>query len=442
VNIITQYSINESPPHFMNFDYSDYKELALELYLNDPQLQGNKTDVAKYIYHKQGLLESIEFETFRRGLNHILNKKIADQDLIIENVKLAKGKQKGQDINRIERKSFREYARVENALSEFAKAQLEIYKEHGEALKNIKLKPLKRSLTMSGAGVIQPTDLHGNELVDLPHNKYDFNVLAKRYKFYISQCLEDFKSKNLKKVAMLFTGDLLNSDRRLDELLNASTNRAKATSLVRYIILQSILEVRNAGYEITIVSVLGNESRSGKEMPFSNEGLSDNYDFIIMDGLKQILEHSKIKGITFGSLDKVEEVVEIDGKNWLVAHDISKMTSQQSKAQSGIGRYSLNGIKIDFMIGGHIHSTNINDFSARSSSMVGANSYSENALNLAGKAGQNYFICKGGRINKIAVDLQDVEGIEGYDVIHQLEAYNAKSVSKLDTNRTIFKVVI
>jgi len=211
---------------------------------------------------------------------------------------------------------------------------------------------------------------------------------------------------------------------------------------MRHIILQAILEVRNAGFEITIVSVLGNESRAGKEMPFSNEGLSDNYDFIIMDGIKQILQFSKIKGITFGSLDKVEEVVEIDGLNWLVSHDVSKMTSQQSKAQSGIGRYSLNGVKIAFMIGGHIHATNVTDFSARSSSMVGANSYSENALNLAGKAAQNYFLCRDGRINTVIVDLQDIEGIEGYEVISQLEAYNAKSVSKLETNRTIFKVVI
>jgi hypothetical protein len=426
----------------MVLDYDEYIEEAFDLYLNNSELQGNKSAVAKFLHHKHALLEYVEMDSFRKHIGDMLNRKIADKEVVGENVKFKKGLQKYRDLSRIKDKSFREHARLENALGEFAKSQLEIYKEHGEALKTIKLKPLKRNLNASGVGVIQPTDLHGNELVDLPHNKYDFNVLAKRYKFYISQCLEDFRLKNYKKVAMLFTGDLLNSDRRLDELLNASTNRAKATSLVRYIILQSILEVRNAGYEITIVSVLGNESRAGKEMPFSNEGLSDNYDFIIMDGLKQILEYSKIKGITFGSLDKVEEVVEIDGLNWLVAHDISKMTSQQSKAQAGIGRYSLNGIKIDFMIGGHIHATNINDFSARSSSMVGANSYSENALNLAGKAGQNYFLCRGGRINKIAVDLQDVSDIEGYDIIHQLEAYNAKSVSKLDTNRTIFKVVI
>lgn len=426
----------------MKLQYDEFIDEAIELYLYDSEISGSKSKVAKFIHHKYALAEKMELDSFRRQLSKHINRGIADKEIIEQNVRLAKQRQKGQDVNRIERKAFREYARLENALGEFAEQQLKIYKEHGKALKKIKLKPLKSDLSSSGVGVIQPTDLHGNELVDLPHNKYDFNVMAKRLKFYITQCIEDFKSKNYQKVAMLFTGDLLNSDRRLDELLNASTNRAKATSLMRYILLQAILDVRNAGFEVTIVSVLGNESRAGKEMPFSDEGLSDNYDFMIMDGIKQILHYSGIKGITFGSLDKVEEVVEIDGKNWLVSHDVSKMTSQQSKAQSGIGRYSLNGVKIDFMIGGHIHATNVTDISARSSSMVGANSYSENALNLAGKAAQNYYLCRNGRINTVVVDLQDVEGIEGYEVISQLAAYNAKSVSKLNENKTIFKVVI
>lgn len=420
-------------------NYNEYFEEFLDIYENDPNINGNKRAIAKFLKHKHNLKSSID--AIRKAYSAKLDNYYADKEIIEQNVSLAKQKQKAQDKNRILNKSFREHARLENALEEFSKAQLSVYKEHAKSLKKIKLKPLIKTLE-NGTGVMQITDLHGNELVDLPHNKYDFNVMAKRLKLYVSQCLEDFKSKKYEKVAMLFTGDLLNSDRRLDELLNASTNRAKATSLMRHILTQVILDVRNAGFEVTIVSVLGNESRAGKEMPFSNEGLSDNYDFMIMDGIKQMFDLAKIKGVKFGSLDKVEEVVEIDGKNWLISHDVSRMTSQQTKAQSGIGRYALNGVKISFMIGGHIHATNVTDISARSSSLVGANSFSENALNLSGKAAQNYYLCKNGRINTVVVDLQDIEGIEGYEVISQLEAYNAKSISKLNTPKTVFRVVI
>ena len=87
----------------------------------------------------------------------------------------------------------------------------------------------------------------------------------------------------------------MNSDRRLDELLNAATNRSKASLLMQHLLTQAILEVRNAGYDVTIVSVLGNESRIGKEMPFSKEGLSDNYDFNIMASIKQKFEFANIQ---------------------------------------------------------------------------------------------------------------------------------------------------
>jgi len=44
-----------------------------------------------------------------------------DTELIAENVRYKKQTQKFQDTNRIERKAFRENARIENAVEEYAK---------------------------------------------------------------------------------------------------------------------------------------------------------------------------------------------------------------------------------------------------------------------------------------------------------------------------------
>jgi hypothetical protein len=426
----------------MKINYSDYLDEALELFLNDPELQDNRAAVAKYLHHKHSLLEDVTLASFTRQMSVLISRRIADREIITENVKIAKQKQKQQDTNRIERKSFRNYARLDNAVEEYTKELTEQHKEYGEFLKTLNIQPLKRSLTRSGVGVIQITDLHGNELIDLPHNKYDFKILSKRLKLYINECLNDFKSHNLEKIAILFTGDLLNSDRRLDEMLNQATNRSKASLLMQHLLTQVILEVRNFGLPITIVSVLGNESRMQKEMTFSKKGLSDNYDFNIVACIKEKFEFANIQGITFGSIDKVEEVITIDGLNILVAHDLSKYTDKQHKSQATIGRYSLQGVKIDYMLAGHIHATRITDTTARSSSMSGSNSYNEIALNLAGKAQHNYFIVKDKKIKPVVVDLQDVEGIEGYSVIEKLEEYNTKSVDKLHKKETIFKIVI
>ena len=45
----------------------------------------------------------------------------ADVEVIKENVRLSKQKQKAQDRNRIQNKSFREHARIENAIEEYSK---------------------------------------------------------------------------------------------------------------------------------------------------------------------------------------------------------------------------------------------------------------------------------------------------------------------------------
>ena len=93
-----------------------------------------------------------------------------DVEIIQSNVKLAKQKQSIQDLNRIERKTFREYARVENAIAEYTKHLKEIFDKY-------KLNTLTKShkQTTKAVGVIQFSDVHFNELVDLQHNKYDFS---------------------------------------------------------------------------------------------------------------------------------------------------------------------------------------------------------------------------------------------------------------------------
>ena len=73
--------------------------------------------------------------------------------------------------------------------------------------------------------------------------------------------------------------------------------------------------------------------------------------------------------------------------------------------------------------------------------MVGANDYSEKALNLAGRASQNcYVFYENGNRDGIKIDLQNYG--KGYDIEQSLESYNAKSNNKINKGTTIFKVVV
>ena len=109
---------------------------------------------------------------------------------------------------------------------------------------------------------------------------------------------------------------------------------------------------------------------------------------------------------------------------------------------TGIKNLVKNKPDIDYAIFGHVHSARVGDNYSRSSSMVGANDYSEKALNLTGRASQNcYIFYNNGNRDGIKIDLQNVSN-KGYEIDKSLEAYNAKSAKKTNKQETIFKVVV
>jgi hypothetical protein len=122
-------------------------------------------------------------------------------------------------------------------------------------------------------------------------------------------------------------------------------------------------------------------------------------------------------------------------------HDISKITDTQAKAQSAMGRYLGQGIKIDYMIGGHIHAFRGTDLSTRSGSMAGSNSYNEHALNLLGRASGICYVVNGLERSLQYIDLQFADN-EGYEIESKLESYYSKSDSKIREETTVFKIVI
>lgn len=361
-----------------------------------------------------------------------------DLEVLTENVRLAKQKQQQQDRNRIERKSFREYVRVENAVSEYAQAIESMLLKYGEGLGKYSSDLQYVDFSEGEVGVIQVTDTHFNELVDLPHNKYDMSVASHRLFRLCVEAENTFASRDIKKVVVAFTGDLMNSDRRLDELLNKATSRAKATFVAVELIKEFLLRLSNS-FDVSVVSVLGNESRVKDDMSFANSVLSDNYDYTIMN-MTRLLMHNT--NVTFSELDKMELVVDINGHKCLFTHDIQKSTNNQKSAQSTIGRYHLNGSPIDCVMGGHLHSTKIEHISYRSQSLVGSNEYNEHALNLSGRAGQNIYVFGKDYRHAISIDLQHyVEG-ECFHIQDVLDEYDCKSHDKGKQTTKIMEIVI
>jgi hypothetical protein len=362
-----------------------------------------------------------------------------DKEIVEQNVVLAKQKQKAMDKNRIANKSFREYARIENAVAEYGKEILDVLKKNNEALRT--QTEFHEYVNSNGSAIIQLSDLHLNELINLWYNKFDFKEASKRLEKFASVSIDYLNHINARDIFIIATGDILNSDRRLDETLQMATNRAKASILSAHLIKCFIMHI-NKHFNVKVVSVLGNESRIPDEMSFSDNVLSDNFDYVIFAMLKEIFRDAP--GIEFGSIDKVEEVVKIGDKNILVRHGFGKSANKvEEEAAKTIGRLAnQEKIIINYVIQGHLHSARGGDIVSRSSSLCGANAYSTNSLNLISRASQMLHIITKSSIDTIKIDLQDTTGYEGYEFPADLEAYNAKSESKTKQKTRIMEIII
>lgn len=359
------------------------------------------------------------------------NKKEKAEDHITttkELVKVDRQKQKLQDQNRYLRKQVRETARLDNAVSEYTKGLTKVLSEN--KFHKFTLKHNKRRKSGTTA-VIQLSDIHFNEIVDMPNNKYDFMIASIRLRKYATEAKKYFKAHKVDKVVIAMTGDLMNSDRRLDELMCAATNRSRATFLSVDILQQFIVDI-NQDYNVEVAYVTGNEGRVNQEMGWGDVIATDNFDTTIFEMLKFLFLNTK--GIKFLGGNPCEKIVNCSGQNLLMIHGHGGMRGKLCNAVTQImGRYSSMNQKVDYVIFGHIHEAYISDMFGRSASLVGQNAYSDRALNLTGRASQNiYFFHSDGTRDGIKIDLQVTEG-EAYNIDRSLEEYNPRGVNKSNT---------
>lgn len=362
---------------------------------------------------------------------------VNDVELIGENVALAMARQKLADQNRIKNKAFREDARLSNAMTSCGTRIVEILDRYDFSSVTIQHETNGEDCT----GIIQLSDLHFNELVSTQMNTYDFEVAAKRMKKFAIRATEYLKMKGVRAVLVASTGDILNSDRRLDEYMNQSTNRMNAAMLAVFLIEQFLLEL-NKSFNVTFMQVSGNESRVKDEPGNTDNILTDNYDALIYNVLKHGLKSAR--GITFVDGDIAEKVVNVMGKNVLVTHGEQISSGNPiGDVQKIKGKYAQYGVAIDFVVFGHVHTALVHDHFARGASMVGANAYTDRGLQLTTRASQNVHVFyRDGSHDSIVIDLQNVDGIKGYDIIDELKAYNAKSEKKLHNQTVIHEIVI
>lgn len=359
-----------------------------------------------------------------------------DQELLQFNVRLAKRQQALLDTNRIERKAFREHARVENAVTAYSRELAALLDERGFSRDWLLSEPPTDGEAVL---IVQLSDLHFNERVELPSNRYDFSVAAARLAKLAARVKQLGRTYGASKVVIACLGDFLNSDRRLDELLSNATNRSKATLLAVDILRAFLLDLRSE-FALEVYGITGNESRVHPELGWCDELATDSYDLMIYSILKRGFQD--VEGIAFCGFQANELLFEVMGRTFLCLHGHQVGANLQKSVQEITGKYASRGITVDYTLFGHLHATAIGDYHARNASLVGSNAYSESGLNFCSKAAQNVHVVTAGAIDGIKVDLQDTTGIEPYPFVSEWEEYAPKSESKLHQNTVVYQVVV
>ena len=363
----------------------------------------------------------------------VIEDELTPDELLEYTQNLVRKNQKTQDLNRIERKTWRENTRYTNAIEELSLAIL----DKVEKLEKSKIEPIVKSPD-GDFGIIHLSDLHFGEGVDLDNNKYNWEIAGKRLRKYITESMRIFDAYNIKDVLVVMTGDLVNSDRRLDEVLSNVDNRASiVVGAVQ--ILQQLLTELATKYHISVVSTWGNESRRLQEIGYSKELASDNYDHTIYQLLKGYFLGQPIDFLGEG----LEVLINYKGTNIYATHGHTYSGDLEKAINQVKSKYSGEGFTIDYFLSGHIHNSRIGYDYSRAGSLTGNNAYNFNALHINGRATLNttVFMKNKDRLGFV-VDLQNTDGIIGYDIKELLQEYHTKSKEKTQTNTTILKVVV
>lgn len=350
----------------------------------------------------------------RRAVCNLLQYFRENNSDLAHEMDLVRSKQRATDKANALGKLVRSEVRFTNtveALLEQLNENLGKYKFNRPAARPAAPTKTNRWESRNPVGILQLADLHLNELVlaidTTGYNESDYGKASARLKKHVLDSCTFLDAVGCRKVVVANTGDAINSDRRLDEILTNAGNRSRAL-IVAVDLIQQVLMELSEKYVVTYVTVGGNESRKHDDITWTDRSFGNNYDVDIHHMLQRLCGTNT--RITFAPVQSsVEQVITVNDKNVLLVHGHQfKSNDIESSITKLYAKYAKAGILISYVICGHVHATLNSDFFSRSSSLVGDNAYSSGCLLLRGKAGQNLYIVTKDSIIPISIDLQEV----------------------------------
>jgi len=359
-------------------DFSETYERLFDIDISKDEARKRLKGIENYLEHKSKGNEPPKEKEFTE------EEELEYLQLAEEYTKLKKRYQNMQDKLRIERKYIRKQSREDNIreslldnISDFDKFNFEEY----HPLISTSYEEL----------IIQIGDSHIGQFIE---GKFNYNIAKERLIKLFSKARRIAFEKGISNITLAFTGDIFNLNHVMDKLLTNEKVRSDSLKIGFEMFSSCIDLLLRDGYNLSIVGVLGNESRVDSQQYMSNVTrlAVDSFDYLLF-----ILLHTRYsEGVTFINMcDEIETVVNINGKNIGMTHGHRLKHSQLIKEISSLKLriFEETGVMIDYTIFGHVHQTLVTPYFARCGSLVGADEYSSIGLNIPmSRASQNIIV--------------------------------------------------
>ena len=326
--------------------------------------------------------------------------------------KLLNEKQKLLDHNRIIRKAIRSHNRSYTILEELFNDLLGRIREIDVDYKMSKIDEINDKET-----IITISDAHFGETIfksdTLGINSCAFDVLSKRLQKYADK-IKEMLTRHVSNITVALMGDLINSDRRLDELITNDGCVAEAFIKSLQILTPFLIDLRSS-FNIKVASVLGNESRMDLTIPMKDP--INNFDFLIHKMLSELfVDKSDIK---FLDIERnYEKLINVLGANILLTHGHTKLSWSDA-----VKKYNKIGTILHYMITAHLHTVSIKEQTSQSASLSGNNFYGAFGINDLADASQTVYLVEKEddgvtsrtTVSPMIINLQNVYGYSGYN---------------------------
>lgn len=416
-----------------NMDYKLIQDVCHEDYCNtfksDISLKAYKDTVKK------------AYDTLIRQKNDV------DEDFDIEqNIKLEKNLQKRADLTTYLRRNNRNDYRILNEVESICEElinRLDEVKFDIPKITSIKEKKEKKT------ALLCLSDLHAGTLIngDCESNCYDYNVLSRRLKKYVTKAIDTMKKNDVTNVIVCGLGDFVSSARRVDELLGQVSSVSNSLLIIVTIIEQILLELCSNFENVTYTSIIGNESRFSFDINWHEQELYSNFDFLQYTILKHILDE-KIKNLNFKDADSpLKSLIEIpiDNKetyNICIAHGHAMKSLKDNAEEVYTKSYVEEGKRVDICVVGHFHHLCVYSSGKLivTATPMRNNVYAFSTIGTKGHAFQNLILINNdGSYWNCPIKLDDISDFkEGYKIQKELDmfTYNESKVDKVNINIT------